>query len=386
MLILTALGAIYWLLQLALTLRVVKSVPSIEDMPLPQGSIFQKVSCIMTACNEADSIEQAMKTRLQEDYPNIEFILVEDRSTDRTPELADQIASQDRRVKVVHIKELPPGWLGKLNAMNTGVKHATGDWLLFSDVDVFVKRGAVARTISYCEARGLDHLPVIPEAFSATFLVDVVLSAFVRMLCLAARVWDIEDPDSDAAIGSGSFNLVRRSAYDKAKGFEWLKMEPGDDVALGQMLKQSGARCSVANGRNWVGVYFYKSLRAMAEGVERAGFTGIGNFSFARILALSLGLGLLEASPFLALAPIGVRALPFISVTLILIAFAVSSIVNIWAGRKIIPGFFFPVAIAIMAFLLIRAGYFGAKRGGIYWRGTFYSNRELKAGKRIKIP
>ena len=67
----------------------------------------------------------------------------------------------------------------------------------------------------------------------------------------------IDREDSKKSIGAGAFNLVRRSVFDKSKGFEWLKMELVDDMALGQMLREAGARPMFANGTGHVGLYFY---------------------------------------------------------------------------------------------------------------------------------
>ncbi len=101
---------------------------------------------------------------------------MEDRSTDRTPEIADRLAEEDKRVKVIHIKELPDGWLGNLNAMNVGQKAAEGEWLLFSDADVEAHNGTLKRSISHCLSGGFDHLALIPRFDNkAPLMVSIVL-------------------------------------------------------------------------------------------------------------------------------------------------------------------------------------------------------------------
>src|SRR5262249_7674179 len=144
-----------------------------------------------------------------------------------------------------------------------------GEWLLFSDADVHVSPGTMRRAIAWCEQRGLDHLAVLPELWSSTFLLDTMLAAFIRVLCLSCRVWGVENPNSRAPIGVGAFNLVRRSALERAGGFESLRLMVVDDMGLGQILKRSGARCGVANGRGLVGLHFYRSVMEMARGAEK---------------------------------------------------------------------------------------------------------------------
>ncbi len=384
-LIALGLGSIYWLGQLVLALRVIKSVRLIPELGEQEPEHWPKVSEIMTACNEADTIEEAMRVRLEDDYPNLELILVEDRSSDNTPQIADQIAARDPRVKVVHLKELPAGWLGKLNAMNQGLKIATGDWILFSDADVKIRRGTMRRVIAYCESRPLDFLAALPELYPVGFLMDATFSVFVRIICPAARVWAIEDEKSKASAGAGAFNLVRRSALEKTQGLEWIKLEPADDVALGQMLKESGARCSLVNGRGYVGVYFYRSLREMAVGAERALFTSIGGFSFFRLLLMGAVVLALELAPLYALIPIGIPHLRVLGLVMLAIAVLTQILLNRWAGRKMLPSIFFPVGSIAIAVIAWRTGYLGWKRGGIYWRGTFYPTELLKQGSRYKL-
>jgi cellulose synthase/poly-beta-1,6-N-acetylglucosamine synthase-like glycosyltransferase len=378
-----ACGLAYWLAQLIFSLRVIKSVPAVDRMP--EGSLddYPKVSVIAPACNEADTIETAVATRLQDDYPNLEILLVDDRSTDGTPEIADRIASRDPRVKALHIRELPEGWLGKQYAMQKGAEMATGDWLLFSDVDIHIRPGALKRTLAYCFSRRLDHLAVIPECYPAGLPIDAAVAMVLRMICFSGRIWAVEDEKSDASMGSGSFNLVRRTAFERTGGFEWLRLEVADDVALGRMLKQSGARSAVAHGRGWVRVHFYPDMKTLAKATERAGFTTFGNFTVWRSTVFSLVFLALDMAPFFALLPLGISYLPYAGLAMLLIALATLALISRWGRHPLLATLIWPVGTLITVFLLVRAGILGKRRGGIYWRGTFYPTQLLKEGRRV---
>lgn len=325
----------YWLMQFILIIRVIKSVPKVENFPDKELNFWPKVSVIAPARNEARTITDAVQSRLKDDYPNLEIILIDDRSTDGTSEIVDQLAQKDARVKPVYIKQLPEGWLGKVYAMDQGIKKATGEWLLFSDADVYIKPGTLKKSIVYVNERELDHLAIFPDLYPVGFILDILQTIFIKTICLVARVWAVEDPKSTASVGSGSFNLVRRSALEKTKGLEWIKLELGDDVALGQMLKQSGARQSLANGRGFVGVYFYRSLKEAALGTDRPTFTTIGNFSFWRLFIMGWILMALELSPYLAFLPMGVPYLFYLGVWLLIISITVLILSNGWMRRPV---------------------------------------------------
>jgi glycosyltransferase involved in cell wall biosynthesis len=379
------IGFFWWLIQLLLSLRIITKVPLLEKLPKKNLENLPKVSVIIPACNEADTIEEAIQTRLHDDYPNLEIILIDDRSTDGTSEIIERIAAKDNRVKSIHIAELPFGWLGKQYAMNQGVKLATGDWFLFSDADVKIKPGTLKLVIGYCESKKIDHLAIFPEIPPTNFLLDTLLSVFIRFLCIGGRIWAVEDEKSNAAVGSGSFNLVRRSAFEKTKGFEWLRLETVDDVGLGKMLKESGARSSIINGRKYLSVYLYRSLKGMAIGSERPVFAGIGNFSLTRLILTALIYFGFELSPFFALIPIGIPFISFLGLIMVVMALATSISISRWMNRPLLPSIFYPIGTTIMVIIMIRAGILGAKRGGIFWRGTFYPTEILKEGKRYSL-
>jgi cellulose synthase/poly-beta-1,6-N-acetylglucosamine synthase-like glycosyltransferase len=376
-------GCTYWLFHLYYILRVIRSVPLLENLKYDNAEKWPKVSIIIPARNESATIKDAIQSRLHDDYPNVEILLIDDRSTDSTSEIIDKIASRDNRVKAIHIKELPDGWLGKLYAMHRGVQEATGEWFLFSDADVHVKKTTLKRVISHCELRRLDHLAVFPKLLPTNFVLDSILSIFVRQLCMWCRVWAIENKDSKAFTGSGSFNLVRRSAFKKTEGFEWLKLEVCDDVALGQMLKKSEAKSSLVNGCKFVSVYFYHTVREMAIGAERVTFTVFGNFSAVRLISGAVISIFIELSPFLALFISGIPYIRYIGVAMITIALIISTLVSIWTDRPIFPSLLLPMSVPIINGIAIRAAILGAIRRGIQWRGTFYPTEVLKKGKRL---
>jgi hypothetical protein len=384
--ILAALGCAYWMQQAFGCYELFKHIPSVREMPLDgERPDWPCVSVVITACDEEEAIGDTVRHRLEDDYHSLEVILVNDRSSDRTGEIMERLASGDPRVKVIHLKELPDGWLGKVHAMDHGAAAASGEWLLFSDADVVVAPGTIARTISYAEEQGLDHLAVMPEFLPANLILDAGLTNLFRVFCLVGQVWKADRPGSNAAVGSGSYNLVRRSTLEEGPGLEYLKMEAADDVALGQMLKDSGARQRLAKGNGYVLVEFYPTIRAAISGSERSLFTSLGGCSLVRASAIGLGFTILESAPLILLAAAREKRLRKLGAALFLTQAAVSIAYGRWMERPVAHAAFAPVMSVVMGALMISAGVLGTLRGGIFWKGTFYPKAMLRQGRRFRF-
>ena len=133
-----------------------------EAAPRPPGRPWPAVSVIVAARDEAAGIEAAMGSLLALDYPALEVIAVDDRSGDATGAILDRLAAHDRRLRVLHVRELPPGWLGKNHAVALGAREARGELLLFTDADVEFAPAALRSAVSILEAEELDHLALGP--------------------------------------------------------------------------------------------------------------------------------------------------------------------------------------------------------------------------------
>ncbi len=380
------IGCAYWLVNLVLALRVVRTVPLLKHCQPPEPDEWPKLSLIIPARDEADTIEAAVQSRLQDDYPNLEIVLIDDRSGDGTGEIIDRLAANDPRVHVLHIRELPADWLGKVHALQRGYEASSGEWLLFTDADVHWVPGTLRRSVAHALARGLDHVAVIPELWRAAFLLDVLLATFVRLMCLLGRLWAAGDPRSTAAAGVGAFNLVRRAAFERTPGFPWLKFEIVDDIGLGQMLKAAGARSAVVNGRRLVGLHWYRSLGALARGMERTAFAGLGKTGVAPMLLLSLLISVLDVAPFVGLIPLCVPYLMAAGAAGTATALLAQATTWCWINGRLLPALFVPLGAVLAVGVTLRSACCAVRRGGLVWRGTFYPADRLRQGTRLKFP
>src|SRR3990172_3352927 len=124
--------------------------------------MWPKVSVVVPARDEAERIEEALRSLARMDYPNLEVIAVDDRSGDGTGAIMDRIAAEEPRVEVLHVTALPKGWVGKCHAMDVGARRATGEILLFTDGDVVFAPDILRLAVRYLDGRRLDHLALMP--------------------------------------------------------------------------------------------------------------------------------------------------------------------------------------------------------------------------------
>jgi len=377
-----------WIAIFAYLSWAVKQVPFFERQTAALPGRWPPLSVIVPACNEAAHLEAAARTILGQDYPQLEVILVDDRSTDGTGPLIDLLAREDARVKAIHIDKLPDGWLGKVHALHRGVDRAEGEWLLFTDADVHFAPTTLRRAIAYAIHQQTDHLTLIPRTIQTGFWLDVAVRAFSLLFLLGTGAATINRAGSRAFVGIGAFNLVKAKTLSRTPGLEWLRLEPGDDVGLGMMIKQAGGITRLAFAQNDLSVEWYASVPAMFRGLEKNLFGPGCDYRWWRLVAqivaivsfvvapwLMIRLGVMKGNP--GLIVIGCAAVAAH------ILFALLSPTG--KRQEIYSLLLFPAGLLMIAAILWRAGYKCLKNDGVDWRGTHYPLAQLRAGQRVKL-
>lgn len=368
---LVGLSVTWWVVQFALVWRTRRALRAVGELPTLERTSWPVVSVIVPARNEGREVREAVATRLREGYPALEVALVDDRSTDDTGAIAKELADQDPRVVVARIDSLPEGWLGKVHALQRGLEMSRGEWVLFSDADVHLQPGTLSRIVAWAEHEKLDHVTVLPSVRAGEVALSLSLTAFFRLILAFARLWAVEQPKSSAAVGIGAFNLVRRSALARTAGLEWLKMEVADDMALGVMLKRSGAAQRVLLGRETVSLQFYESYRAMVKALEKNG----GQAPAVLIWAMLTVLISLELGWMLGTWPVVVTMWAIAAFT----GWGLAERLGHPRWPTLLPG----MGVLPLAWALARSAGLAWMRGGVRWRDTFYSTAQVRAGKRL---
>lgn len=377
------IGCVLWFVQATLMFLHISRLRTVARLDTPSPARWSTVSVIVPARDEALTIGEALKSRLDDDYPALQIVAVDDRSTDGTDAIIAEIAEQDPRVTPLRIDTLPEGWLGKVHALDRGITQATGEWLLLSDADVHIARGGLRKAIAYCEAEGLDFLALVPEFRSRSFAVDVLWSVFMRVLATFVDPARVRDPRSRTAMGSGAFMLARRSTYDRTPGFAHLRLDTTDDLSFGVMMKRAGARCDFANGRGIARVSIYDSVGGFFRGVEKnAG--SLVRAPLVAVLALLGAAGFVELSPFIALTTQSVFVQVIGFAALVVATLATVTALRVGTGM-VAPALLWPLGWLLVAAGIARSAWLLARRGGVVWRDTFYSREKLAQGQRFRM-
>ena len=355
-----------------------RRVRALRDIsPLPANG--PRVSIIVAARNEERNIQEALASLLRLSYPDYELIVVDDRSEDGTGAILDAMAAVNSRLRIIHLTELPAGWLGKNHALWRGAREATGELLLFTDADIIMERTVLNRAVAMLQEERLGHLAVSPSMTMPTTFLQMFGASFIIFFSMFARPWKARDPKSSCHVGIGAFNMVRASAYRAVGGHETIRLRPDDDMKLGKILKKGGFRCDVAYGPDFLSVEWYSSLGEAVRGLEKNAFSGCDYRIWFALSGVVFHL-VCTVWPYQALfLTSGPTWLLYGGVVLLLtILFADCASFH---GSRRWYAVGFPFATLLFVWIIIRTTTLNLLQGGISWRGTFYSLAELKKNR-----
>jgi hypothetical protein len=282
-------------------------------------------------------------------------------------------------LRVVHLTELPSGWLGKNHALHYGAERASGELLLFSDADVVMEPTALRRAVRYLREHELDHLCVAPEPTMPTWFLEAFVVMFSVFLCCYARPWKAKDPRSKAHMGIGAFNLLSAQAYRDVGTMAAIAMRPDDDIKLGKLIKLHGKRQDMLGGLGMLRVPWYGSLREAVLGLEKNTFAAVEYRVWATVGA-TLSILAFNVFPFLAVFFAQCAAWWLYAATCLclwLLAAASSLSVN----ARWTTAFAFPLFCLVFVYIQWRSMLVTLANGGIRWRDTHYPLAELKANR-----
>lgn len=392
------------ILALAWASRIVDAVlgmPSVADVSRSEwdrnpvlASGNPRVSIIVPARNEEESVEQCLRSLLSLHYDNYEVIAVNDRSTDRTGEIMERIMhdspfSQKKgevghpipispELRVIQHSELPGGWLGKTHAMWTAANTASGEWLLFTDADVLFKPDSLRRALAYAEHEHADHVVLFPRMIMKRPGEYMMIAFFQSMFMFGHRPWKVADPSTDDHMGVGAFNLVRRRVYEAVGTYQALRMEVLDDMKLGKVVKNAGFAQRNVFGGDLISIRWAHGAFGVVNNLTK-NFFAVLSFQSWRTLISAFGLAFLNYGPFLGLwLAHGWARVPY--------AIALLSMLLIYIGmswRSAVPAYYLllhPVSTTLFIYTLLRSMILTLWNDGIVWRGTKYPLEELRRG------
>jgi len=353
-------------------LRWVRRLPSAAELPALTRSV--RCSVVIAARDEQARIEQTLRHLLAQRGVELEIIVVDDRSTDRTGDILQRLAQEDARIRVKRVDVMPEGWLGKCHACDLGANAATGDWILFTDADCWLNPDVMARAVAAGERDGADHVTLA----SGLAVRGPGLAASHLLFLMGTANWfsGANRDNGKRYLGFGAFNLVRAPAYRQCGGYGALRLTVLDDVKLGLLLQRAGRRTRAFIGGDDVEAHWGTNAFSIIKIMEKNYFAAleyrtwmvVAGTGFVVALSAVLVLGLVSGT-----VPGLVAALSPLS---LIVPGAVLARRLDWSWRNAL---LVPMMFPVFHYALVNSAFRTLRNGGIRWRDTFYPLELLRA-------
>jgi glycosyltransferase involved in cell wall biosynthesis len=382
-----ALRILAWLIALAWMWKALTAAFGLRRIPNLLEPQFDRspagvpsVVVIIPARNEADALPHSLASLFSQDYANLHVVAVNDRSTDDTGAIMNELAGKHPgKLTVRHLTELPEGWLGKTHAMAMAARHAIAihqpDYLLFTDADVMFQPEAIRRSLAQAVATQADHFVTFPTPIIRTAGEGMLLGYLGVMGLWATRPWRADDPKAVRdSIGIGAFNLLRAEPYQQLGGFDGLRMEILEDLTLARRVKLAGLRQRVAVAPGMVSLHWAAGAMGVVNVMTKNLFA-VFRFRVALVLLTCAWLTVFCLGPVIFLVLPQARTpgiLTAISIALLYVVSQRHSRISPWYAAL------FPAGAALFLYSLLRSTLTTLKDRGVTWRGTFYSLEELR--------
>lgn len=339
-----------------------------EDQPL--------VSIVVPACNEQDTLAPALRSLCDQDYANVEIIVVNDRSTDRTGQVIEAIRNEHPGITAVTLDALPDGWLGKPHALHTGAGLAHGAFLVFTDADIRMEPTTISRAVRAMQDGKLDHLALVFQNEGGSQLLNSLVSDVGAGLLLLLQPWKARDPRSRFFTGVGAFNMVRSSAYRAVGGHEQIRMQVIDDVFLGKVIKRNHYRQDSLLAPDHIRVGWYASIPDMIDGLMKNVFA---LFAYKLWLAVAMCLLVIIVTILPVWGALLVDGLPrlfFLAAVFLRLSVIGGGMIQSGLSLRTIP--LLLITPYLTLYIILRAVWKTTRERGITWRGQFYPLAELR--------
>jgi len=384
--VLSCLVAVVWLSRhFLIALEKRKSLALEPDSPGPPDPA-PKIAVVVAAKDEQDNIETCVRTMLDQDYPDFEMVVCNDRSNDRTGEIVQALAAENDRLRLINIEHLPEGWCGKNNAMQTGIAGTDSEWICMIDADCRqTSRRTLSTALQYALDSQADLLSVLPSLEMKGFWENVIQPVCGGVMMIWFYPDKVNNPDKPNAYANGAFMLIKRSAYEAIGTHEAVKDQVNEDMHMAARIKQAGLRLQVIRNRGLYLVRMYTSLRQIVRGWARIFYGTFGTVK--RLTASFVVLAVMGLVPYVATA-VGFTAAAGAAEAGWPLACGIAGAVAVVLQISVIYRFYALIGArkelawtyvigCAMAILSVAISLTKLRKGAtVTWRGTTYSSTE----------
>lgn len=350
------------------------TIPVLRKRKKQNGDVL--VSVLIPARNEEQNIGNCVESVIRQSYRNLEVIVLNDGSTDRTREIVCSV--NDSRLRVSDGLPLPQGWVGKNFACHQLHGMANGSYLLFIDADTKLEEDCISSALEFSLEHSCDLLSVMPYEISESFWEKLV----IPMLYFAVTVFlpfpmISRSPKKQYAMGNGQFMMFRRSFYDSIGGHESLKNRIVEDVWLARRVKEFKGKLVFADANELISCRMYRNLKEVWEGFSKNIFAGLSFSELGLLMTVVIYLALFVIPPALLIS--GVIAPSAVSVSVVMIPALMRILQAVKFRQPLLFSFLNPLsalfisAVALNSFRLVRFN------GGATWKGRMYAEDTISA-------
>ena len=366
------LASVAVLLYQGFALLLAREMPRLDPAPLGETPApeLPRVSVVVAARDEELDLPATLDDLLAQDYPNLEILVVEDHSVDRTGSVIDARAPRVRRVNP---PPLPDGWVGKSWACWNGAAAATGTWILFLDADVRTHPSAVRTMVEWALREHADLATIAPRVEMGSFWERVVLPFYMQVVVTYFRAPHVNRAGSRAAMANGQFWLTPRATYLALGGHEAVRSIVLEDIAIARRYRAAAKTLRLAWAPEIARTRMYRDRAELFEGLLK-NVHGT-RFSAIRLVGSIVGLVGLYLLP-LGLLPLGLATGdPVLSALGGFLVFALFGKHVVFAHAVGAPpayGLLYPLAVAYYVALLGTSLGRGLRHKPVAWKGRGY--------------
>ncbi len=347
----------------------------LKDVTLLDDSRLPFVSIVVPARDEESDIEMAVTSYCSQDYPSYEVIVIDDESTDRTPEILERLKGKFPHLRVIKGGGPRSGWLGKPSALETGKIAAGGEWIVFADADIYYAPSLLRRALSYVLSRGGDFLSISPYIKTVgPFEAALMSNLMVVGACLFPSFLIERTKSPFFTFGAGVFNLIRRDALEATGAFTTLKRAIIDDIMLSRLTKGLGYKVCFAKGDDFASVRMYDGAIETIKGFSKNFFPVIRKVSFIVILPFALGI-VVSIMPFVGFYDLFFHAtLNVPALCALFLMHLVFFLMGTFFRQRWYFVFLNPIREIGWWVMLVWSAFVYYRHGGVKWRGRVFKD------------
>ena len=321
-----------------------------------------KVSILIPARNEEYTIGNLLNQLSNFSYENLEIIIYDDNSTDRTAEIVKKHAQSDQKIQLIKGDELIEGWLGKNYACHMLGMEASGEVLLFLDADVSVKNGLLERALTHFQQHKLHLLSIFPKQIFRSIgekisvpLMNWILLSFLPLIFVRIS------KNAAFAAANGQFIMFRADTYKRLLPHQIHRKEKVEDIAIIRHFKTQGLKSDTLLGDINIECRMYTGVREAIEGFTKNIFQFFGNSIFLTIL---VGI-IITIAPFIIFIYFGILfGIAYMIGTLLIRIF-----VSLASKQSVFINLIFMIPQHLVFLLIITKGVVNYKKKELIWKG-----------------